>query len=296
MPESSTLAQMVGFRRDGTEVPVEVALNPIRIQNQPFVGVTLTDLSERLRVENEAALQRQELAHLSRVTLLGEMSGSLAHELNQPLTAILSNAQAGLRFLDHVPPALGDVRDCLAHVVENDKRAGEVIRRLRALLRKDHVNFQTLDLNEMVHDVMKIVASDLINRNVKPRLELAPSLPLIQGDRVQLQQVLLNLVMNGCDAMDALDVMSSQRVIKLCTRCVGQQEIEVMVSDNGSGIPEEDLERIFVPFMTTKPHGLGFGLAICRTIINEHQGKLWASKRPQHGSTLHFLLPASQKA
>src|SRR5690606_26428171 len=150
-----------------------------------FVLASVSDIGERLRLEQESALQRDELAHLSRVTLLGEMSGSLAHELNQPLTAILSNAQAALRFLQHDQPDRGEVHDSLVHIVENDKRASEVIRRLRAMLRKEPVDYQQLAVNEVVRDVLRLINSDILNRNVAVILDLAPGLPPVSGDRVQ---------------------------------------------------------------------------------------------------------------
>jgi PAS domain S-box-containing protein len=282
--------KLFGHRKDGSEVPVEIALNPIRIGDDPFVLASITDISERLRMEQETTLQRDELAHLSRVALLGEMSGSLAHELNQPLTAILSNAQAALRFLDHDPPNLGEVRDSLLHIVENDKRAGEVIRRLRAMLRKELVNYQELEINEVVRDVLRLINSDILNRNVAVSLDLAPDLPMIRGDRVQLQQVLLNLVINACDAMDEV----ANRALTVRTRLTDDSVVEVSISDIGRGILSDDLERIFTPFVTSKMEGMGLGLAVCTTIIQAHHGNLWATNNAFHGATLHFTLPAER--
>ena len=281
---------LYGRRKDGSDVPLEIGLNPIRMGGNLFVLTSITDISDRLRIEQELAIQRAELAHLSRISLLGEMSGSLAHELNQPLTAILSNAQAGLRFLNRDLPDLDEVRESLGRIVENDKRAGDVIRRLRAMLRKEQIAHQQLDINEVVHDVLRLINSDLLNRKVSLILDLTPNLPEIQGDRVQLQQVLLNLVINACDAMDE---MNAKHLLTIRTKLVPDASIEVSISDVGRGIPLEDLERIFAPFVTTKVDGMGLGLAVCRTIVQAHSGTLWATNNSPRGAVLHFVLPAS---
>lgn len=285
--------ELYGRRKDGREVRVEIGLTPITIADDLYVLASVTDISERVRLEQEAALQRDELAHLSRVTLLGEMSGSLAHELNQPLTAILSNAQAALRFLQHDRPDLGEVRDSLVHIVENDKRASEVIRRLRAMLRKEQVNYQHLSINEVVRDVLRLINSDLLNRNVAVSLDLASGLPPISGDRVQLQQVLLNLIINACDAMEQID---TGRTLTIRTQAVPGPAVEVSISDIGRGLPADDPESIFIPFVTSKSDGIGLGLPICRTIIQAHRGSLWATNNASRGATLHFLLRADSPA
>lgn len=277
-----------GRQKDGSDVPVQITLKPIRVADDSFVLASVTDLSERLRNEQEIALQREELAHLSRISLLGEMSGSLAHELNQPLTAVLSNAQAALRFLDRDEPDLGEVRDSLVQIVENDKRAGEVIRRLRAMLRKEQVSYEKLQINDVVRDVLRFINSDLLNRNIATQLDLGMNLPAVRGDRVQLQQVLLNLVINACDAMEGID---DRRTLTLRTRTGPPSLIDIQVSDVGRGIPSQDLERIFTPFVTSKPHGMGFGLAVCRTIIEAHHGVIWATSNGASGATLHVQLP-----
>ncbi len=283
-PELPRLAR----REDGSEVPVEVAASPVWIAGESFLLVSVIDISERKRMEREATLQRDELAHLSRVALLAELSGSLAHELNQPLTAILSNAQAGLRFMAHTPPDLEEVSRSLVNIVENDKRAGEVIRRLRAMLRKDPADYRQLEVNEVVQDVLRIIRSDLLNRSIELVLDLAPNLPMIDGDRVQLQQVLLNLVMNGSDAMESI---GKGRRLTVRTRQIGDDAVEIAVSDVGTGIPEDELERIFIPFVTSKAEGMGLGLAVCTSIAQSHGGKLWASNNPGGGATLTLSLP-----
>jgi PAS domain S-box-containing protein len=282
--------EFAGRRKDGSPVAVEAAFSLVGINETPHVLVSVSDISARKRMELENAQQRDELAHLSRVSLLGELSGSLAHELNQPLTAVLSNAQAALRFLGHQPPNLDEVRESLVHIVESDKRASEVIRRLRAMLRRERLDHQPLAMNEVVHEVLRLVHSDLLSRNVAVALDLQPDLPVMMGDRVQLQQVLLNLVLNACDAMRESD---APRVVSIRSGLMAGPAIEVAISDVGHGIAPDKLEHVFTPFVTSKAEGIGLGLAICRTIIEAHRGKLWASNNAGPGATLQFTLPVS---
>jgi PAS domain S-box-containing protein len=254
-----------------------------------FVGVK-EDITERKRGEAALLRQRAELAHLSRVAMLGELSGSLAHELNQPLTAILSNAQAAQRFLAGEEVDLGEVRDILADIVSEDKRAGEIIRRLRLLLRKGEVP-SAAEHERSGQEVLKLVRSDLVNQNVTTQTELAPGLPVVHGDRVQIQQVLLNLVMNGCEAMTGTEKGARQLTIR--TDRAEDGSVRVSVTDCGPGIAPEKLEQIFESFYTTKPQGMGLGLTVCRTIITAHHGKLWATSKPGRGATVWLTLPAT---
>jgi PAS domain S-box-containing protein len=263
-------------------------------------GVSL-DITHRKTAERELLQQREELAHLSRVTMMGELSGSLAHEINQPLTAILSNAQAAQRLLAQESPDIDEVREILADIVDQDRRAGEVIQRLRVLLKKGTVQQQPLDVSEVVQDVLKIVRSDLVNRGVTMRTDLDPVLPIVNGDRVQLQQVLLNLVVNGSDAMAGL--AADERRLTVTTGRGEEGGVHVTVADRGFGIEEEGLERIFEPFFSTKAHGMGLGLAVCRTIVSNHGGRIWATNNAQGtadtaigaatGATIHVLLPTA---
>ena len=252
-------------------------------------GVSI-EITRRKQAELDAQKQRNELAHLSRLTMLGELSGTLAHELNQPLAAILSNAQAALRFLAQDAPALNDVRDILEDIVGDDKRASEVIQRLRLLLRKDEVQHQPLEVNQVVQDVLKLVHSDLTSRNIAVKIDLSSELPAVVGDRVLLQQVLLNLILNGCDAMTGAEPAGHRR-LHIRTLWNGEA-VQVSVGDQGSGIPPDDMARIFEPFITTKPQGMGLGLAICRNIITAHNGQLWATNNADCGASFYFTLPA----
>lgn len=253
-----------------------------------FVAVK-EDITGRKRTDLELLQQRNQLTHLSRVTMLGELADSLAHELNQPLTSILSNAQAAQRFLAHGQPDLNEMRDILADIVAEDKRAGEVIRRLRLLLKKGEVQRQPLWVNEIVQEVLKLVRSDLVNLNFTAQTELAPNLPVIHGDAVQLQQVLLNLVLNSCDAMAG--ATRDNRRLTIRTSRADDGSVCLTVADGGTGITPEKIEQVFEPFYTTKASGLGLGLAVCRSIVTAHGGKLWATNNPVHGATFHLTLP-----
>jgi PAS domain S-box-containing protein len=250
---------------------------------------TSTDITERKQTELEMARQRSELAHLSRVTMLGELSGSLAHELSQPLTAILSNAQAALRFLEHDAVDLNEVRAILNDIVADDKRAGEVIRSLRLLFKKGEIEFQPLDVNDLVRDVLRLVRGDLLHGGIALHTELAPALPMVSGDRVQLQQVLINLVINGCEAM--ADNARGERLLVIGSELVPGEGVRVTVTDRGHGIPPENLHNVFEAFFTTKPQGLGLGLAVCRTIISAHGGRLSAADNAGRGTRFQFTLP-----
>jgi two-component system, LuxR family, sensor kinase FixL len=254
------------------------------------VLASIVDITKRKLAELEAARQRHDLAHLSRVTALGELSSSLAHELTHPITAILSNAQAAQRFLARDDVNLDEVREILNDIVAQDERAGEVIQGLRLLLKKGepHKHCDDVDLNEVILDVVKLLRSDLINRNVTLGTELAQNLPAITGDRVQLQQVLLNLMLNGCEAM--ADCNSSDRRLLVASQHENGA-VRVSVTDGGGGIPEEKMEQVFERFFTTKKKGMGLGLSVCRTIIAEHHGKIWATNNDGSGATFHFSLP-----
>jgi C4-dicarboxylate-specific signal transduction histidine kinase len=247
-------------------------------------------MTKREQAELDMQKQRNALTHLSRVTLLGELSGSLAHELNQPLAAILSNAQAAQRFLAQETIDLDEVQDILQDIVDEDKRAADIIQRLRLILKKADLQLQALNVNDIVQDVLKLVRSDLKNRGVTVNSDLSNNIPVVTGDNVLIQQVLLNLMMNACDAVtDAVGI--DQRQIHLHTRWNGTA-VQIAISDQGTGIASDDIERVFEPFFTTKPQGMGLGLAICRTIIHAHKGQLWAENNNDGGASFYFTLPA----
>ena len=282
--------ELFGRRKDGSEVPVEIGLSPIHTSKGLLVLASIVDITERKLAELEAARQRHDLAHLARVSTLGELSSSLAHELSHPITAILSNAQAAQRFLSDDNVDLDEVREILNDIVTQDQRAGEVIHGLRLLLQKGEPQKQCddVDLNEVIRDVVQLMRGDLINRNATLDTDLAQNLPAVTGDRVQLQQVLLNLALNGCEALG--DYNSSERRLLIASQWENGA-VRVSVSDSGSGIPEEKMEQVFERFFTTKKKGMGLGLSICRTIIDAHRGKIWATNNGGCGATFHFSLP-----
>jgi len=272
------------IRSRGTVVERDAEGRAIRM-----VG-THEDINERKQTEAEVVRQRAELAHVARVSTLGELAASVAHELNQPLGAILANAEAAELFLQQDPPALEDLRAILADIRKDDERAGEVIRRMRALLRKRELERQPLEINSLVEDVLQLVSGDAALRGVALSAVLVPVLPKVAGDRVHLQQVLLNLILNGMDAMAGQP--RERRRISVRTRLGADGLVELAVIDSGSGIEPDKLPRLFEPFYTTKANGMGMGLSIARTIIEAHQGRIWAENNAAGGAVFRIALPA----
>jgi signal transduction histidine kinase len=264
------------------------------IQGLRLLGEVFANALSRKQVELEAQRLRQELAHIGRVSAMGELTASLAHELNQPLTAILNNAQLGQRFLAAQVVDVAEMDQILNDIVADDKRAADVIRRLRLLLKKGDLEYTALDLNEIVTEVARLVMSDAAIRNVSMRLEVATGLPRVRGDRVQLQQVVLNLVLNALDAMREPGAAEGGLIIRTLTDGAGL--VGVAVQDAGPGIAEKDADRIFNALYTTKAEGIGMGLAIARTIVDAHGGFLTAANNADHGATFQFMLPAETAA
>ena len=243
----------------------------------------------RRRAELEADECRQQLAHALRVATMGELAASIAHELNQPLTSVLVNAQAAERFLALDPPNVEEVRQILRDIVNDDRRAGEVIRRLWSLLKTGTVDTLDVDLNMTVADVLKLVGNEAGLRNVTLESRFAPGLPSVNGDRIQLQQVVLNLVVNGMDAMKS--VPADERRLTVRTLETEQGMVRLDVCDRGVGIDDRNLDRIFQPYFTTKRDGLGMGLSIARSIVEAHGGQVRATNNCGPGATLSLTLP-----
>jgi PAS domain S-box-containing protein len=262
--------------------------NPTRM-----IGVVL-DITERKEAESELQRQRQELAHITRVSTMGELAASLAHELNQPLTAILSNAQAAQRFLAADKANLDEIKEILSDIIHDNSRAGEVIRRMRTLFRKEQIEFASLDLASVISEVALLAHTDAITHNIRVLFEFPPGLPPVRGDRVQLQQVILNLIVNAFHAMRDGPLQDREVIVK--GEWDGTEAVLAAVRDRGIGLGRDKLEKIFQPFYTTKQDGLGMGLSISRSIIEAHGGRLWAENNLDGGATFYFTLPVSSSS
>lgn len=252
-------------------------------------GVSL-DITDRKRSESEAQELREELSHAGRVTMLGQLASSLAHELGQPLGAILRNAEAAQMMLQSPSPDLEELRAIVSDICKDDHRAGDVINRLRSLLKRHRVESHPISVDDLVQEVVSLIRSDATARGVTLTTDMPAGLPAVRGDRVHLQQVLLNLMINGMDAIDGDP--NHERCVKLHAHRDGNGMVEFAVSDSGHGVPTEQLGKLFEPFFTTKPNGMGMGLPISRTIIEAHGGRIWAERNPDRGTTLRFTLCA----
>jgi signal transduction histidine kinase len=253
----------------------------------------LAEARERESAEQaRIAAMQAELARGARITTMGEMTASIAHEVNQPLAAIVNNANAGLRWLDHQPPNVERTRSNLMRIVNDGGRASEVIASIRAMLTKGSQAKAQLDINDLIRDVMTLVRSELQRRGVSIRTELADDLPRLSGNHAQLRQVLLNLIMNAADAMAS--VMDRARVLDVGSAHPEHHDVVVTVQDTGTGITEEDRSRIFEAFFTTKPEGMGMGLSICRSIVEAHGGRITALRANPHGSVFQVVLPVEE--
>jgi PAS domain S-box-containing protein len=258
-----------------------------------YIGSCI-DVTDQKRAEETLRRNLDEIAHLNRVAALGEMATSLAHELNQPLAAILTNAEAASRFLNRKSPNLARVRGCLTAIAADDERAAEVIKRLRALLKRDQSQASLIDLNEVVNDALRLVNNDAMIHETRVRIEMDTKLPPVLVDRVQLCQVALNLLVNGLQA--TADQPPAERWVLVRTAEADGGGVELTIEDSGKGIAEGDLERVFEPFFTTKREGLGMGLSISQSIVEAHGGQIWVENSARHGALFHCVLPVAQQA
>ncbi len=281
-------------RLDGTVDWIRWEVRPWHHADGNIGGIIMFTevVTERKRAEQEVELQRKELAHVTRVGIVGELSGALAHELSQPLTAILTNAQAGQRFLASDGDRRQNIAEILSDIVHGAKRAGSVIRGLRALLKRDEAHFAPVNINRVVTDVLDLARHEFVSRATRIETHLAHGLPSVWADRVALQQVILNLLMNACDAMN--DNHPGNRQVSVLTVVDHEGSIRASISDRGHGISPGHEESIFDAFVTTKQRGLGLGLSVCRSIVKAHAGRLWAENNSTEGATFHFTLPLAK--
>ncbi len=254
----------------------------------------LFDITDRKQAEHETDRLQIEIAHVGRVSMMGQLASALAHEINQPLGAILRNAEAAEIFLQDPSPDLIEVRAILADIRKDDQRAGQVIDRMRGMLKRNKLDTQPVEVTELVSDVVAMVRADALARQSRLEIDVPNSLPRVCGDRVQLQQVLLNLILNGLDSLQGTS--RDDRLVRLSARLDETQTVEITVSDSGQGIPTEKLQRVFDPFFTTKTKGMGMGLPISRNIIEAHSGRLWAENNRGGGAIFRFTLPVAERS
>ena len=262
-----------------------------------IAGFTLADLaalfafvSKRKRAEEVLRQTRADLAHIQRVTTMGEMAASISHEVMQPIGAVVTNAQTAVRWLDTQPPDLQEAREALGRAIKDGNRAGDVVGRIRALVKKSPPVKNTLDINNVILEVIALTRGEVMKNGVSVQTQLAEGLPLVQGDRVQLQQVIVNLIINAVEAMSG--VAKDSRRLLVSTEKNGSGEVLVIVQDSGPGLNAECSDRLFDPFYTTKSNGMGMGLSICRSIIQDHGGRIWPSSKPGAGASIQFTLPS----
>jgi C4-dicarboxylate-specific signal transduction histidine kinase len=251
---------------------------------------TVIDVTQRKRTEEAFQQAQMELAHVNRVTTMGELTASLAHEVNQPLGAAVTNAGSCLSWLAGDPPNLEEAREAAGNMIKDGMLAAEIINRIRLLFKKNMPRPELVDLNEIIRETVFLLRAETVRNHVSLQIDPEADLPKVMGDRVQLQQVMMNLIMNGVDAMRSVDRM---RELAIRSRREESGKVVVTVADRGTGLPLVQADQIFKAFFTTKPDGTGMGLSISRSIIESHGGRLWATDNSSQGASFHFSLPAT---
>jgi two-component system sensor kinase FixL len=288
--------ELIHTKRDGTQVVVASRWSLQRDeQGRPAAILeTNNDITERKRAEDALRKAQTELAHVTRVMTVGELAASIAHEVNQPLTGVITNGNACLRWLGRTPPDVDEAREAVTRMIRDGSRASEVMARIRTLLRKAEPQKTRLAINDVIGEVIALAESEVHRNRVLLKTDLAADFPPVLADRIQLQQVLLNLMLNGMEAMRAVTDRSRELIIR--SQAEETDAIRVAVQDAGVGIDPQDMDRIFTAFFTTKPEGLGMGLAISRSIIEAHGGRLWATPNAGPGATFQFTLPTHRES